>query len=264
MVISPCTEKRVLKPCGLKDINYQIDPYVGCAHYCYYCYAMQYAQTNWKERILVHTNIEKLLKHELEGITSQKIYLGYHTDPYQPVERHLIQTRKVLDILLEKNFTASILTKSDLVLRDKYLLKDMKNASVSMSVAFTDNNIRKLFEYNTIDTELRINALKKLKELGIKTNALICPVIPYVTDVIKLVEMLEPCTSTIWIYGLSILNESDVYWQNIEPIFNKYFPNTKDIIKHAIFNKNHNFWNVLKNELELIKKERNLDLRINF
>ncbi len=263
MNIMTCAEKVILKSCSLKNINYQIDPYIGCSHYCYYCYALQYAKTNWTERIVVHENIIEKLSDELKDLHPQKIYLGHHTDPYQPHEKHLIQTRKVLDLLLEKNFSVSILTKSDLVLRDKYLLKNMDNASVSVSVAFTNNTIRKLFEHNTIDTELRINALAELKEQGIKTNALICPVIPYVTDVIELIRMLESCAGTIWIYRLSILNESDVYWQNIEPVLNKNFPNTKDLIKHAIFNKNHNFWNILRSELELIKKERKLDLRIN-
>ena len=263
MNITTCKERMVLKSCSLKNINYQIDPYIGCFHYCYYCYALQYAKTNWKEKIIVYENIAEKLGDELKELPPQKIYLGHRTDPYQPCEKHLIQTRKVLDILLERNFSVSILTKSDLVVRDKFLLKNMNNASVSVSVAFTDNTIRRLFEYNTVDTERRINALIKLKDQGIRTNALICPVIPYVTDVIELINMLETCAGTIWIYGLSISNESDVYWQNIEPILNKYFPNTKGLIKHAIFNKNHNFWNILRCELELIKKERKLDLRIN-
>ena len=264
MNIKTCTERVILKPCSLENINYQIDTYIGCSHYCYYCYALQCAKTNWSERIITHKNIVEKLSDELKDVSPQKIYFGYHTDPYQPCEKQFIQTRKVLDLLLEKNFSASILTKSDLVIRDKYLLKNMENASVSISVAFIDNNIRKLFEYNTIDTERRINGLMQLKELGIKTNALICPVIPHVTDVVELINLLETCADTIWIYGLSILNKSDVYWQNIEPIFDQYFPKRNDLIKQAIFNKNHIFWNTLRSKLELIKKERKLDLRINF
>lgn len=249
MIFSTCTYRSILEPCGLKNINYQIDPYIGCEHNCHYCYALKKAETDWKYEILVHRNITEQLEKELKDIQSQNIYLGYHTDPYQPCEEELIQTRKVIDLLLEKDFSASILTKSDLVLRDKYLLRDMKNASVSISVTFTNNRNRKLFEHNTIDTEKRINALKELKQLGIKTNALICPVIPYITNVKELIHMLQPYTDTIWIYGLSILNKSDLDWLNVESILGEYYNGSKQKIENAIFSKDHEYWNILKEDL---------------
>jgi len=62
-------------------------------------------------------------------------------------------------------------------------MKKMDNASVSVSVTFNDNRVREQFEANTKDTEIRIAALRLLKKAGIKTNALICPVIPFITDV---------------------------------------------------------------------------------
>jgi DNA repair photolyase len=40
----------------------------------------------------------------------QKIYMESHSDPYQPLEMELQQTRKVLEILHEKGFSASIFT----------------------------------------------------------------------------------------------------------------------------------------------------------
>jgi len=91
-----------------------------------------------------------------------------------------ISTRKVLELLKENGFSASILTKSDLVVRDIDILKEMNDAAVSVSVAFNDNRIRQQFEANTIDTELRIEALRKLREAGIKTSALICPAITFI------------------------------------------------------------------------------------
>lgn len=262
MTISTCTEQKVVKPCKLQDIYYQVDPYIGCEHHCNYCYALKYANTNWKKELILHENIVNHLKKELEEIPPQTIHIGHETDPYQPCEKNLIQTRKVLDILLEKKFSANILTKSDLVLRDKYILRNMGNASVSISVAFTDNNIRELFEYKTIDTERRINALKELKQLGIQTNAIISPVIPYVTDVLELICMLESYADTIGIYGLNMTSQSEICWQNVKTILNDHFPNTKDIIEEAIFNKNHNYWYDLRNDLEIIKEERSLNLQI--
>jgi DNA repair photolyase len=73
----------------------------------------------------------------------------------------------------------------------------MNTASVSVSVAFNDNQIRRLFEANTMDTEKRIEALRQIKKAGVRTGALLCPVIPYITDAIQLIDMLAPCTDVI-------------------------------------------------------------------
>jgi len=125
--------------------------------------------------------------------------MGYYTDPYQQCEDEYGQTRKVLELFLEMGFSVSILTKSDLVVRDMDMLQEMDQASVSVSLAFNDNQVLQQFEANTIDTEARIGALHKLREAGIKTSALICPLIPYITDVTPLIDMLAPHTDVIWI-----------------------------------------------------------------
>jgi hypothetical protein len=76
-----------------------------------------------------------------------------------PRGRQRRQTRKVLELLLEKGFSASVLTKSDLAVRDIDIFSKMDNASNSISAAFNDNRTRSLFEDNTVDTEKRIAAL---------------------------------------------------------------------------------------------------------
>ncbi|MCP4577402.1 MAG: radical SAM protein, partial [Deltaproteobacteria bacterium] len=117
MNIKPCDNRPALNPCTLKDRNYQVDPYIGCEHYCYYCYALNQAETDWSKEVLIHKDITSQLESELAGIPPQLIYMGWETDPYQPCEAECRQTRQVLELLLEKGFSASILTKSDLVLR---------------------------------------------------------------------------------------------------------------------------------------------------
>jgi len=202
------------------------------------------------------------LNNELSKIPPQTIYMGWHTDSYQPCEAEYRQTRQVLELLLEKGFSASILTKSDLILRDIDVLDKMDNASVSVSVAFNNNHIRQQFESNTIDTEDRITALRKLRKAGIKTSALICPVIPYITDVKPLIDMLAPYTDVIWIYGLSIQERSDQNWQNVQSILNRYFPNLKEQIEAAIFSKDHPYWIQLRQNLLEIQNDRQLNLSI--
>lgn len=262
MNVNASDKVSLLNPCPLKDINYQIDPYIGCGHFCYYCYALNKAETDWKKEILIHKDITRPLKKQLKTISPQTIYIGWQTDPYQPCEAEYQQTRKVLKLFQEKRFSASILTKSDLVLRDTALLQTMSDTNVSISVAFNDNDVRRLFEYNTIDTEDRINALEKLKTAGVRTSALICPVIPYITDVIPLINMLAPHTAKIWIYRLSILDRTEQNWQYIENILESHFSGLKEQIETAVFSKDHPYWINLRDDLIRLQKDKDLNLSI--
>ena len=164
--------------------------------------------------------------------------------------------------MLKKDFSASILTKSDLVSRDSDILQKMNSANVSVSVAFNDNRTRSLFEANTMDTEKRIEALRQIKEAGVRTGALLCPVIPYITDAIQLIDMLAPYTDVIWIYGLSIINRSDQNWLNMKKILNREFPDSLERIELAIFSKEHSYWTQLRDDLVALKNDRQLNLNI--
>ncbi len=262
MNISACSPRPILVPSRLRNFDYQVDPYIGCEHYCYYCYALKDAETDWAKEIRIHEDMAGQLEQALEKIPPQKIYLGYYTDPYQPCEGEHRQTRLVLELMLERGFSASILTKSDLVCRDIDILKEMKDASVSVSVAFNDNSTRRLFEANTMDTENRIGALRKLKGAGIKTSALICPVIPYITDVMPLIDTLAPLADTIWIYGLSMDDPSGPNWENVKRILAEHYSDRQKRIEEVILSKDHPYWQQLKSSLSDLKEEQGLELNI--
>lgn len=262
MNLKPCSHRPVLNPCTLEGKKYQVDPYIGCEHYCYYCYALNQAETDWRKEILIHQDIERQLADELNDIEPQPIYMGWQTDPYQPCETEQAQTRKVLKLFLEKGHSASILTKSDLILRDLDLLTQMENGAASISVAFNDDRTRGLFEANTMATDKRIEALRQLKKAGVKTGALLCPVIPYITDAVQLIDNLVPYADVIWIYGLSIENPSDPSWLNLEPILNHHFADIKDQIEATVFSRDHGYWTQLREELADLKDDRGLNLNI--
>jgi len=217
-------DKQILEPCSLNNYNFQVDPYMGCQHYCYYCYVLNSTKFDWTKEIRIHKGFRNMLEQELGRIEPQKIYMGYNSDPYQPCEKEYQQTRQALQLFKEKGFSVGILTKSDLVLRDIDILKEIDDASVSLSVAFLDSQVREHFEADTIDTNIRIETLMKLKEAGVRTSALLCPVIPHITDVNKLIEKLATCTDVIWIYALSILDKSETSWQNVQSILKEYYP----------------------------------------
>ena len=262
MNVSVCSNRKIISPCGLKDFNYQVDPYVGCEHCCHYCYALATAETDWSKEIQTHKHIVEQLSEEIDKIPPQTIYMGYHTDPYQPCEIEYQQTRKALELFLKKGFSASILTKSDLVVRDIDILKAMEDAAVSVSVAFNDNSTRRLFEAETMDTEKRIEALRQLKKAGVRTGALVCPVIPYITDAIKLIDLLEPHTDVIWVYGLSINDHLDQNWLTIQKILSGHFPDLVEPIQAAVFSTEDLYWSRLRDNLMALKDDRQLNLNI--
>lgn len=262
MRITPCSPRPILVPCGLDAFDYQIDPYIGCGHLCHYCYVLNQAETDWESAIYRYDDIAGQLRDEIEGIAPQTIYMGYFTDPYQPCEADCFQTRKILEVLLDKGFSASILTKSDLVLRDLDLLRGMEAASVGVSVAFSDNGIRRQFEAHTGNTEARIAALHQIKAVGIRTTALICPVVPYLTDVMGLLKLLAPCTEVIWIYPLSILSRSNINWRHVESILEDRFPQLKTSIEEVLFENDHPYWRQIRHELAALEEDDALDLRI--
>ena len=259
---SVASGRPLLVSCGLEGFDYQIDPYIGCGHYCRYCYVLNQAETDWSEEILVYADIEGQLDRELDGLPTQTIYMGCHTDPYQPCEAELHQTRKVLRALHGKGFSASILTKSDLVLRDIDLLREMESPQVSVSVAFDDDRTRELFEANTLETHQRIEALGEIRSAGIATGALICPVIPYITKVRELLDALLECADVIWVYGLSVQSRSELSWRNVRTILQTYFPDQRELVEAVVLDRDHPYWSDVRAELEEVRRTSATDLRI--
>jgi DNA repair photolyase len=113
-----------------------------------------------------------------------------------------------------------------------------------------------------VDNEKRIEAVRQLKEAGVRSGALLCPVIPYITDAIQLIDMLAPCTDVIWIYGLIVNDRSGSNWLNMQKILSREFTDLLEQIESAIFSKEHFYWAQLRDDLVTLKNDRQLDLNI--
>jgi DNA repair photolyase len=73
-----------------------------------------------------------------------------------------------------------------------------------------------------------------IKRAGIKTSALICPVVPYITDAKSLVDALAPLPIRFWVYGLSIQRRLTENWRNIDNLLKNRFPRLKEKIEARI------------------------------
>src|SRR4030042_836027 len=182
MIVREIRAKTILSKSQIFD--YTINPYVGCAHGCTYCYARFMKRFSghkepWGKFVDVKINAAELLKHEvLKKTSSGRVWMSGVCDPYQPVERKYKLTRQCLEILIYYDWPITIQTGSGLVLRDADLLKDKPHINVGLSITTGDEDIRKLFEPNAPPIAERIHALETLHQGGIRTYAMIAPILP--------------------------------------------------------------------------------------
>ena len=183
--------KTILTPCKIPGIDYVINPYIGCRFACKYCYAsfmgrfVDKSTFDWGEYVYAKINAPALLKKEIIKLKDKgygkEIFLSSVTDPYQGVEVKYKLTKQCLQILADYKFKGivSILTKSDLVLRDVDIFKKLEKVIVGLTVTSTDDNISRYFEKYAPSVTSRLKALNELNKNGIKTYAFIGPLLPH-------------------------------------------------------------------------------------
>ena len=181
MIIRETHAKTILS--RSKVFDYVINPYTGCQHSCTYCYARfmkRFAGHSepWGQFVDVKINAPELLQRGIAKSSPGRVWVSGVCDPYQPVEKTYLLTRKCLEILLRHDWPVTIQTKSPLVLRDVDLLKGKDKLEVGLSVTTADEGIRKLFEPNAPPVGERIWALGQLHTAGIKTFAMVAPMLP--------------------------------------------------------------------------------------
>jgi DNA repair photolyase len=181
MTIREIRAKSILSKSQVYD--YALNPYVGCGHACVYCYAKFMKrftghQERWGEFLDVKINAPELLTNEVKKKRIGRVWISGVCDPYQPLERKYKLTKRCLDILVENGWPFTVQTKSALVLRDIETLKRSKDGEVGLSVTTADEKIRRIFEPGASPIGKRIDALARLHSEGIKTFAMIAPILP--------------------------------------------------------------------------------------
>jgi len=166
-----------------KVFDYVVNPYIGCQHGCAYCYARFMKRFTghkepWGEFVDVKINAAHLLQREIEKKPPGRVWVSGVCDPYQPLERTYKLTKKCLEILVRYNWPFTIQTKSALVLRDVELFKKAHKIEVGLSVTTGDEGVRQLFEPGAPSIRERIKALEELHLAGIRTYAMIAPMLP--------------------------------------------------------------------------------------
>ena len=162
--------------------------YRGCQHGCIYCDARSkcYQMDHPFEDIAVKENGVALLDAALRGKRKPcMIGTGSMSDPYMPLERQLGLTRRLLETVEKHGFGVTLLTKSDLVLRDLELLQRIHRrtkAVVQMTLTTWEDDLCRILEPGVCPTSRRVAALKALQAAGVPTVVWLCPILPFVND----------------------------------------------------------------------------------
>jgi DNA repair photolyase len=187
-LLNRCVSKRHM------PFTWTINPYRGCEFGCRYCYARYTHEfmemrdgMEFEQKIYVKQHAADLLRQELRRVKPHdSIALGTATDPYQPAERRYEVTRGILgEFARHRGFELGIVTKSNLVVRDLDLLKEVASAnrlSIHITVTTLDVNLARILEPRAPRPDLRLDAVRALSQAGLRVGTSCCPVIPGITD----------------------------------------------------------------------------------
>jgi DNA repair photolyase len=196
--------------------TWTINPYRGCEFACKYCYARythefmeMHDGMEFERKIYVKQNAGWLLRRDLRRVKpGQSIAIGTATDPYQPAERRFGMTRSILEELSQHaGFDVSIISKSNMILRDMDLfqkISEQNELSINITVTTTDVELARLLEPRAPRPDLRLEAVRKFNDAGLRAGVAIAPVLPGITDSPKSLEAVVKAAAEAkaqWIFA---------------------------------------------------------------
>ena len=210
--------------------DYIFDVYKGCDLGCIYCdgHSSCYRNSNF-ENVKIKKDVLTELAHELKGKRRKSIIsIGLLSDPYVNIEKEVELTRECLKMILHYGFGVIIHTKSDLVLRDLDILKEIHEKNcVIVNVCITSNDeLSKKIEKNVCSSNSRFEIIRKCKEAGLISGVNMNPVLPYISDskddLIQLIEKARDVNADYILSDMKITlrdKQRDSYYQCLDQIF---------------------------------------------
>src|SRR3954471_2643283 len=188
----PC--KAALNRVKEMPFGWSLNPYMGCAHRCTFCYVRGFekrADRPWDDRygrsIRVKVNVVDVLRHELarRSWRGEGVVIGAATDPYQPCEGRYRLTRACLEVLRDARNPLHIITRGPMIVRDvDVLVEAAKRAEVSVtfSVPTLDREIWARTEPGAPPPQRRLDSSRRLIDAGVKAGVGMAPILPGISD----------------------------------------------------------------------------------
>jgi DNA repair photolyase len=176
------------------SFDYSINPYRGCEHGCIYCFARpthSYLNLSpgldFETRIVAKVNAAERLRETLASprYEPRSLVLGTATDAYQPIERKLGITRRIVEVLAECSHPFSVVTKSSGIERELDLIAPMAAqglVSVYLSITTLDNDLARILEPRAAAPARRLRTIRALADAGVPVGVSVSPVIPFINE----------------------------------------------------------------------------------
>ena len=252
--------KNIINKTDVPAGDYAANPYVGCTHGCKYCYACFMKRfTNHNEPWGSFLDVKIWPQINAQKYAHKKLVIGTVTDPYNPQEAQYKRTYTLLKELVGVPVSLTILTKSDLVLRDIDLLKSFANVRVGFSINTLDENFRGAMD-KASSIAKRLNAMKVLHEQGIRTACFISPIFPGITDIPAIIDEVKEHCQFIWLENLNLRGN---YKQVILNLIKEKYPNLKDLYDQIYLKGDRTYWVELDRSLQKLACEHGLDYVVN-
>lgn len=234
ILIRDVETKTIMTKSSLPVGGYSVNPYVGCTHGCKYCYA------SFMKRFTGHTEpwgtfLDVKYWPEIrdpQKYRGQRVVIGSVTDGYLPQEEQFGNTRRLLEQLRGSGAEILICTKSDLVIRDIDLLKEMGKVTVSWSINTLDEAFRADMD-KAVSIERRLAAMKQVYDAGIRTVCFISPVFPGITDFEAIFQRAKDQCDLVWLENLNLRGG---FKQEILDYIGEKYPHLVPLY-HAIYSK---------------------------
>jgi DNA repair photolyase len=223
---------------GKMPFDWTINPYRGCEFGCKYCYArythefMELREPEQFETMIFAKDFSAgQFRAELRRVPMRStIAIGTATDPYQPAERRYGLTRRILGVLAgERGRSIALTTKSDLVARDVDLFSSIharNDLTVLMTITTVDERLARVLEPYAPRPSLRLAALRKLADAGVRVTVLACPVMPLINDSVanlSAVARAAKDSGAIYMYG-NVLFLKPCAQKTFFPMLERDFP----------------------------------------
>ncbi len=240
--------KTIINKVESEDVGgeYSLNPYQGCEHGCIYCYARpthEYwgfsAGLDFERKIIVKKNVVEVLEKTFSNKKWKpgSIMLSGNTDCYQPLERQLELTRKILQVCLKYKHPVGIITKNALVLRDLDILTELAKHNlvhVMVSITGVDEKVRQLLEPRTASYKSRINTIETLAKNNIPCGVMVAPIIPGINNH-EISDVLELCGDAgASSAGMTIVRLNGANEQIFKDWLIKNFPDRADKVWNQI------------------------------
>lgn len=173
---------------GILSAHNGMNLYRGCTHGCIYCDSRSkcYHIDHAFEDIEVKANAIELLEAALKRKRRKcMLGMGSMTDPYIPLEEEIGNVRRALALASRYGFGVTLTTKSNRILRDLDLLKEINDRTkcvVQITLTTYDEELCKKIEPNVCTTKERLHVLRELQKAGIPTVVWLCPILPFIND----------------------------------------------------------------------------------